>query len=340
MQKNKIYIVDDDPAFLEFLTEVLKEEYSVTAISSGQETIVECKKQLPDIVLLDIGLQDTSGFDICLNIKEIDIEDNCSVIFVSGRDTLEERIKGYTVGADDFIAKPLSVHELLAKVNKISHFQQQNKNLSEQEKLARNIAFQAMTEASQYGYLIQFIKAVLGCQDLDDVIKSITEVTQSFSLNCCIQMRGGNDISLRSNGNPCSPIEKDLFNLLKDNGRIYSFNNRSMFNGLNISILITNMPDNEVYYGQIKDLLAVVIEVVESVIININRKNALELSLNGLDKTLGIVLDQFEKQKTHMKDIMGNYVRDIEENLLALGLTEEQEQFFIKRAENTEHELL
>lgn len=127
MEKSNLMIVDDEVDFLELLHDAFIDTYQVTTCQTGKQSIEICQDKLPDIVLLDIGLQDMDGYDVCQQIKAIDQSDSCSVIFVSGKDSLDGRIKGYAVGADDFITKPIRLNELVTKVNKVSQFQEQKK---------------------------------------------------------------------------------------------------------------------------------------------------------------------------------------------------------------------
>ncbi|NQU64607.1 MAG: response regulator transcription factor [SAR324 cluster bacterium] len=117
MQKQeKILIVDDDPTIVKFLTEVLGEEYQLKAVSSGVAALEIISGFRPDIVLLDIMLGGMDGYEICEKIRANHELTNVKIIFVSAKVDLNEKLKGYNVGGDDYLTKPFEIDELLAKI--------------------------------------------------------------------------------------------------------------------------------------------------------------------------------------------------------------------------------
>lgn len=125
-EKQRILIVDDDPTILKFLTEVLGADYELSVFTSGEETL-ECIVDVrPDIVLLDIMLKGMDGYEICRQIRAIPEIPDIKIIFLSAKVNLNEKLKGYKVGGDDYITKPFEVDELLAKIKVFSRLQHQN----------------------------------------------------------------------------------------------------------------------------------------------------------------------------------------------------------------------
>ena len=117
MQKrNKILIVDDNATNIAILEEVLSEHYDLQAASSGEETLEILKQFRPDIILLDIMMPGIDGYETCRCIRANPALNNVKVIMVSAKAMVEERLKGYDAGADDYITKPFEEEELLAKV--------------------------------------------------------------------------------------------------------------------------------------------------------------------------------------------------------------------------------
>lgn len=114
--KKKILVADDDPAILESLCLILEEfGYEVDSTVDG-ETIYKMKKDLPNLLLLDIWMSGQDGREICRYLKNEDTTKSIPVIMISasrdiGRSTLE-------AGADDFLPKPFDMHALLEKIEK------------------------------------------------------------------------------------------------------------------------------------------------------------------------------------------------------------------------------
>ncbi len=126
MEKQKILIVDDDPTIVKFLTEVLGKDYQLDAFSSGEIALKNIVDLRPDIVLLDIMLKGLDGYQICEKIRENPEIDNIKIIFLSAKVNINEKLKGYKVGGDDYITKPFEMDELLAKIKVFSRMQIQD----------------------------------------------------------------------------------------------------------------------------------------------------------------------------------------------------------------------
>ncbi len=116
MKQGRVLAVDDEPRNLAIVEELL-EDFEVATAKNGDEAFEKIAKFRPDLVLLDVMMPGMDGYEVCHRIRQD--EESCfvKVIFVSGKSSIEERLHGYEVGGDDYVAKPFDVDELLAKVN-------------------------------------------------------------------------------------------------------------------------------------------------------------------------------------------------------------------------------
>ncbi|GBC62927.1 hybrid sensor histidine kinase/response regulato r [Desulfonema ishimotonii] len=115
-RKARILVVDDAPSVLAAIREMLSPDYHVKTAASGEEALNLLGHFKPDLVLLDITMKGISGYEVCQQIKSEQTSGFIKIIMVSAKTALEERLKGYNVGADDYIVKPFRPEELLAKV--------------------------------------------------------------------------------------------------------------------------------------------------------------------------------------------------------------------------------
>ena len=115
--KPTILAVDDDAIILDTYQAILDEESSLHLVSSG-EAALNFLNSHPrvDLILLDIMMPGIDGYEICQKVRENPSFAHVKVILVSSKMTLEDRLRGYEVGADDYITKPFEGTELLAKV--------------------------------------------------------------------------------------------------------------------------------------------------------------------------------------------------------------------------------
>jgi PAS domain S-box-containing protein len=113
-----ILIIDDNPINLELLNNILHDAgYQVRVEINAQHTIERVQLQLPDLILLDIMMPDTDGFDICQQLKNNRSTQNIPVIFISALDDAETKLRGFNLGAVDYITKPFQQQEVLARVD-------------------------------------------------------------------------------------------------------------------------------------------------------------------------------------------------------------------------------
>lgn len=112
--KTRVLVVDDEPAILKFLKPALE---ATDYIVSGAGTVAEATKRIasevPDIVLLDLGLPDGDGKDVIRRVREWS---NVAIVVLSARDREAEKIEALDLGADDYVNKPFGIGELLARM--------------------------------------------------------------------------------------------------------------------------------------------------------------------------------------------------------------------------------
>lgn len=112
---SRILVVDDEEAITELLATALRYEgFDVATAEGGRDALALVRSYRPDVVILDVMLGDIDGFEV---IRRMTAEDlRVPVLFLTARDTPEERVHGLTLGADDYICKPFSLAELIARV--------------------------------------------------------------------------------------------------------------------------------------------------------------------------------------------------------------------------------
>jgi two-component system, OmpR family, response regulator MprA len=114
-QQLQVLIVDDDPELRRFLAgELVLEGYGVEVAGTGQEALTRIRAAALDLVVLDWTLPDFSGVEICRRMRSSG--DITPVLMLTARDDVRERVEALDAGADDYLTKPFSIEELLARV--------------------------------------------------------------------------------------------------------------------------------------------------------------------------------------------------------------------------------
>ncbi|MDO5025098.1 MAG: response regulator transcription factor [Trueperella sp.] len=115
---SKILVVDDEPTIRELLSVSLKfAEFEVATAADGHEALRVGLDFQPDLVVLDIMLPDMDGYEVFRRLRENEV--NVPVIFLTARDDVQDKIQGLQVGGDDYITKPFSLEEVMARIQAV-----------------------------------------------------------------------------------------------------------------------------------------------------------------------------------------------------------------------------
>ncbi|WP_415273827.1 response regulator transcription factor [Aquiluna sp. Uisw_065] len=118
MEILKVLVVDDEPNIRDLLSASLRfAGHQVATAANGTDAISMITETKPDIVLLDVMLPDISGFGVTKKIRAMGIE--VPILFLTARDDTEDKITGLTVGGDDYVTKPFSLDEIMARISAI-----------------------------------------------------------------------------------------------------------------------------------------------------------------------------------------------------------------------------
>jgi len=110
-----ILIAEDDPELRELLGRGLREEgFKAESVASGAELLDRVAAASPDALVVDIGLPDADGRDVCQALRARGVQ--TPVLFLTARDALPDRIAGFDAGGDDYVAKPFAFAELVARL--------------------------------------------------------------------------------------------------------------------------------------------------------------------------------------------------------------------------------
>ena len=113
----RILIVDDEPSIIDFLEYNLKKaNYEVIVARDGQEALEKARRQRPDLVILDLMLPKLDGLEVCRALRR---DGDLPIIMLTAKDEEIDRVVGLELGADDYVVKPFSVRELVARVKTV-----------------------------------------------------------------------------------------------------------------------------------------------------------------------------------------------------------------------------
>ena len=115
---NRILIVDDTPDNIQTLAATLRTKaYQISVATNGRQALEVVKKVRPDLILLDVMMPELDGFETCRQLKTLEGCEQIPVIFLTAKTEVADIVKGFELGAVDYVGKPFNAHELLARVN-------------------------------------------------------------------------------------------------------------------------------------------------------------------------------------------------------------------------------
>ena len=114
----RVLVVDDEPSITDLLAMALRyEHFAVQVAHSGREALDAVEEEEPDLVVLDVMMPGIDGFEVARRLRNSGA--HVPVLFLTARDATEDKVRGLTLGGDDYMTKPFSVEELVARIRAI-----------------------------------------------------------------------------------------------------------------------------------------------------------------------------------------------------------------------------
>jgi len=324
------------------ITPLLPSNYNTLCIPYGDNLIAQVDKFKPHLILLDFEATNKLQADLCAQLKKQTTTVPPTLAFIVKKGSLKQRIACAELGADDSIDKTIPNDELKFKIKELVRYHKEKELLSKSAENARKVAFTSMTEASQYGYVLQFITTSYQCNNIYQLAQAFFNFMQQLNLTCCIQIRDDYDTeSMKANFTPCSPIDKEIFEVSLNKGRIIEFQNRLIVTENRLSVIVKNMPvDDPDQCGRIKDLIASATGGFEAKLLDLQQKGGLKQSIQDINSIIHHVNTQFSRQGNETAAVMNDLMVELSSALNILGLTEEQEVFFTQLVETQSEKLV
>ena len=118
MGGSTVLVVDDDEFIRDLVSSALRiAGFTAATAAGGLEALDTVQRDRPDLIVLDVGLPGIDGFEVCRRLR--DAGEMVPVIFLTARDAAEDRVSGFTRGGDDYVTKPFSLEELVARVRAV-----------------------------------------------------------------------------------------------------------------------------------------------------------------------------------------------------------------------------
>ncbi|MCG8316531.1 MAG: response regulator [Pseudomonadales bacterium] len=334
MSKHKILLVDDEPFFFELISELLGNDYEFAYAESGLDCVKYAKESKPELILMDVQMPEMDGYDACRTLKMNEDTHEIPVFFVSGNDSLDEKVKGYDAGGEDYIVKPLDGPEIDRKIGLFLSRHQEHQARKTALQTATSAACTALNSQGEQGVIISYLTNSYLCHDLDSVMNQLLVALNDFGYYSVVRLQSKLTSITRNSQLKWNPIEDAIVEQLKSSQRIDENNEWIIFNSEKVHILIRKKPDDDAdKLGRVKDHISFLIQGTEARIQNLIVEQDLDeqtTTLFNILKTTHRKLENFSAQKTaarrSISDSIDGFYIEFENNLASIGLTEKQEK--------------
>ncbi len=335
MSKYSICYIDDNATNQTLIRKSLDGNYHINSITHPQEALSSLLKINPDLILLDVNMPEINGYTLCKSIRDEQAFKETPIIFLTCRSELKDKLEGFASGGDAYITKPYQIDELKCIIETQTQHYERLKESKKNTENANNLVFSILKNNNEMGLITQYARNLSKALSPEALLKETISALNGFGLKSTLQIQiKSEDITQRSDSTPPSPIELELLELSKNNGRITHIKNKYIFSGNRCVFLIKNMPIEDTdLTGRLKDHLAIIVETCDAYIDLINYKHseaeknidAAKTANSQISKDFNKIISIFSGLNKNSKDIFDNLISDIEESFIFLGLTEDQE---------------
>ena len=166
-----ILLVDDNAVNLQLLYETLDGQgYQVLVARSGEEALRIARKATPDLILLDIMMPGISGYETCSRLKSDEVTRHSVVIFLTALQSTEEKVRGLSMGAMDFITKPFDPNEIIARVSiQLENHRRHKELLVQNQQLTEKLANSQKSGSDDRSRRVDWIKSTISSGESNSV---------------------------------------------------------------------------------------------------------------------------------------------------------------------------
>jgi CheY-like chemotaxis protein len=344
----KIFVVDDEATTRLILESMLGKVYAVETFDSSESCLNRLTTQLPNLFLLDVGLPGMNGYELCRKIKSTPETKSIPVVFISGRDGLEDALAGYDSGGEDYVVKPVEASVLKRKIENLRHIEEDKEALSGQAKASDELATVVLNSLHDYAVLIKFLRTLNECSNYREVVDAVLHILGVFHLNGAVQIRMRNLEKTVSPSGEDWPLEIAVINHVRTLERIFEFHQRAAYNFDHITILINDMPlDDPDLCGRLRDSLAIVaesadakIQALQSLADNSTMRSEIHNVLQAVEQTVQSYSKQYDQVRYKGSMHTTKLLDDLLRSFARLGMSDQQEEEILAMVKDRSLELI
>lgn len=341
MEQARVLITDDDDMTLEMLGAALQGHYRITTARHGREAIELARQQDFDLVLLDVEMPDLDGYATCAALKAT--RPDIPVIFLSARINIEERLRGYRVGANDYLTKPFDVAELTTKIQLVVDQHARNQRLSSQFEEALSTARTTADMYGEVGVVLALQRQLSHCHTYGDIADAFFDALHNMGYEGCLRLTGRQGVTSRSAQGECTALGNSILDHLEGirGHTLQAVGDNTSFNYGNVLMLVRNLPMNPQgshhtadeldRLARVRNNIALIAEGIVARLSALDietDKSSYEVTHKLISTTRDALVDISAQQhvnRAQMGQVLQRMHTEVEASFIHMGLSESQE---------------
>jgi DNA-binding response OmpR family regulator len=326
----RVMIVDDNKTIRLTMSMVLSERFEVCAVDSGEACVAALAHFAPDLVLLDIEMNGMNGHQTCRQMRADG--HTMPVIFVSSHDDLEERLKAFDSGGEDFVVKPFDAELLVRRSESSIRSHAERVRLKKEMDSTRELAFGFLKSVGEAGVLLEFVQKSLTCRDDEELARRIVGAGARLDVRCHVHIRHAEGNVYMTPDGPATPLESSILERSAGLGRIFEFRSRLVINYPAVTVLVIDLPDDPDVTGRLRDNLAVLTESADLIsgMLGVRRQavaraTAIDAAAQESIAAVEALRNLYRRQQGETTVQLETLIGAVENTYLFLGLTDRQE---------------
>lgn len=329
----RVLIVDGDPHARNTHRAMLGRHFDVLTASTGEQAVETCRTSPPDLVILEIALPGMDGFETCRQLRTFL---RVPILFVTSGHSLESQLEAFEAGGNDQILKPASPTIFPRKVALAIQQHRTQTRLEQNKQALERMAMGFLSSASQTGILLEFMRRSITVTDYRTLGANLLATIQDLGLQACVLVRHpGEGASIVTAGGEPSPLEESILENVREMGRLFQFKRHLVVNYDRISVIVSNMPDEQAEperTGILRDSLTILAESAEMMTTNVDsrlegqqRAEQLQIALSEAELALNALGDQNRVTLCDTRLLLQEMIDGIERSYAWLDISRIQE---------------
>jgi CheY-like chemotaxis protein len=289
----KILIVDDESMYHQILKALLT-DYELAFAECGDEALQMAPDFQPDLVLMDIEMPGIDGYETCRRLRLDSATSTIPILFLSSHQDLEDRLKAYGSGGNDYLAKPFDNDELTAKIGQHLAMEQAQKELANQLQSSYSIIMDLQQTSAQVQLISRFVQSGLYCHDISSLTDLFFRTIKGMNSHVVARVQNGDEVIVRSDSGAVNALESEILEMAGPLGRIYPFGtDRAIYNWEHVTLLVKQV-------GKDIDNLAILLDAFEAGIKAINTESRLLNEVKTLEARNDLIKDEISDLSSEM----------------------------------------